>query len=44
LQVEQFAGFQPKANACEQAAITAYAFQIVSFKHGKKPKEISGEL
>jgi hypothetical protein len=45
LQMEQFSGFQPEAEAREQAALAAHAFQIVSFKHqGKKPKEIRRKL
>jgi hypothetical protein len=33
LQVEHFAPFKPEADVGEQAAFTAYAFQIGSFKH-----------
>jgi hypothetical protein len=45
LQIQQFPGFQPKAEACEQAALAAHAFQIVSFKHqGKNRKKSGGKL
>jgi len=45
LQIKQFPGLQLEAKACEQAALAAHAFQIVSFKHlWKKPKEIRRKL
>jgi hypothetical protein len=36
LLIQQFPGFQPNAEACEQAALAAYAFEIFSFEHQGK--------
>ena len=41
LQEEQLPRFQPKADALEQAAVAAHAFQIVCFQH-QKNREKSG--
>ena len=41
LQIEQLPGFQPEAEAGEQAALAAHAFQIVSFKHQGKNRNKS---
>ena len=43
LKIEQFPRFQLEAEACEQAALAAHAFQIVSFKHQGKNRNKSVE-